>query len=85
MLMQASRAAARLTKQAWSLPGAAWKGTKAIAQKGWQHRGKVLGAGLTVGLTGMAVNEGLKKSKAGLTPGYAQATQYRGVPAIPEV
>jgi hypothetical protein len=47
--------------------------------------GTAIGVGLTTGLTGMAVHQGLKASKAGLEPEYVQATQYRGVPAIPKM
>ena len=84
MLMHASRIAAQLTKLAGPL-GLIGKGLGAVGRGVWKHPGKALGVGLTAGMTGMAVGQGVKKSRAGLEPDYVKATQYRGVPSIPEV
>ena len=90
MLLHASRVAAFLTKQGnlvasvakgvGRLGSSAIKGVASVPLK--THLNLATG-GLAAGMAGAGIASSLSKSREGLEPGYAQATQYPGVPTIP--
>lgn len=86
MLLQSSRASGRLTKLALGIAGkaAVGLGKKTLSWVG-KNPGKVLGTGLVAATTAPAISDAVRKSNAGLQPGYLQAANEGMVPSVPKV
>lgn len=84
MLLRSSRSAERLTKEAGLIGRALIGAGKGIGKKLFSKKGLTLAGG--AGMVGMTaapmIQQGVQKSRVGLTPQYIQAQKYGLVPRM---
>ena len=90
MLLRASRAAGRFTKEAGlgtAMVKGVVKGTLNLAGKAgsyaWHNPGKVLGTGLTAVAAGPEVFSGVSRAQTGLSAPWLRAANAGAVPRVP--